>query len=584
VSFRWGEWRGVLALLGGILLLVGAHYCFLYRPLVAELRDTGRPKHHFEDHPQLEPAVVRQLGWLTPAREPERESSFTRLPPEKRPGTTRVCCFGGSTTFGTEVDAEYDYPTLLQGHFDRLGRSDVEVVNFGIAGYGFHQIFLLWKHLFARFACDYTLLFPGFFVVERDTSFVYSPLGNPYAMHARYVVRGDDVELVPVAGETRAERFEEYFRFFPRWRYLRYDREPPMALRTLRPRDAPPRNPFYYLDASREEEARATYRVLLARMAAAGAPVVLGSIKKEDVALSDAVGAANLSAVRRRRQKSFPYRAPRWHDGPWGNELVARSFLLQILEGAEATAPLLATSDLRWPGLPAGSKVDAPLADYDRVEIELDGVGIAHFTSADARRTTSLADQGIVSLLSIKRPGDSIVESCFLPLDFALEEEMEAAWSGHSGSPLAPPGALHRIAGVNIGVLEIEGLGFRRQRQLLLDVPPPVDAAPSLAPSLELGGRTVLRGAYEGSRVELTPTGEPCRLLRATADGWVDPGSLAPSGTLELVLRSEASEPIRVPFARWEMETVALPVAREPLAPQLKIPASGPRQRAPEQP
>ncbi|MDH3686077.1 MAG: SGNH/GDSL hydrolase family protein [Myxococcales bacterium] len=571
MSGRLAEWRGVLAFLLGVLLLVGAQYTFLHRPLVHELREKGKPKlDRFEAHPLIEPAVLRQLGWLTPARETEPASAYTRIPPEKRAGTVRVCCFGGSTTFGTEVGAEYDYPTFLQRHFDRLGRSEVEVVNFGIAGYGFHQIFLLWEHLFARFACDYTLLFPGFFHAERDISFVYSPLGDPYAMHARYVVRGDDVELVPVVGETRSERFDEYFRFIPRWRYLRYDREPPMALRTLRPRDAPPSNPFYYLDATRDEEAPATYRVLLARMAAAGAPVVLASTSETDVALSDAVGSENLSAIRRRRQRSFPYQAPRWHDGPWGNDLVARSFLYQILEGADATSPLLATSDVRWPELSAGSAGETPLADYDRVEIELDDVAIAHFTSGDPRRTSSLADEGTVSLLSIKRPGESVVESCFLPLDFALVEGMAASWSGVSGSLPPAPAPLHRLAGENIGVVEIEGLRFRRQRRLLLDAPAPADGALSL----ELDGRTILRAAHDGSRIELTPAGEPCRLLRATAEGWVDPASIGPSGILELVLRGEAIDARRIPFARWEMATVALPVARRPLAPQLKIPAS----------
>ena len=71
------------------------------------------------------------------------------------------------------------------------------------------------------------------------------------------------------------ERFGEYFRFLPRWRYLRYDRNPPPLALALVPRNRTLPNPFYYHSGTAEEESYATYRILLRRMADSGAQIVL---------------------------------------------------------------------------------------------------------------------------------------------------------------------------------------------------------------------------------------------------------------------------------------------------------------------
>jgi hypothetical protein len=147
---------------------------------------------------------------------------------------------------------------------------------------------------------------------------------------------------------------------------------------------------------------------------------------------------------------------------------------------------------------------------------------------------------------------------------------MEATWSAEGGPPPPAPGRLRRLGGVNIGLLEIEGLRFRRQKRLLLDAPAPLPERVAL----QLAGHAVLKGARDGAELAMEPRGAPCRRLRATADGWVDPEVVGRAGVLDLVLRGGA-EPARIPFARWEREAVVLPVARTPLAARLKIPARG---------
>ena len=201
------EWRGALLLAAVLAGLIGSHYAFLYRPLREQLRKTRVPRSdQLASHPEIDPAVIRRLGWLSVTS--NRESAFTHFPAEKPPGVTRLCAFGSSYTFGTEVDGQSDYPTLLGRQFQRLGREDVEVLNFGVGGYGFHQSFMLWEHVHERYGCDYTLLFPGRWFPERDTVFNYTPPKVPYAIHARYVLRGDALERIDVLYLPRHFRFD----------------------------------------------------------------------------------------------------------------------------------------------------------------------------------------------------------------------------------------------------------------------------------------------------------------------------------------------------------------------------------------
>jgi hypothetical protein len=564
------EWRGALLLAAVLVALIGSHYAFLYRPLREELRRTRAPKSsQLPSHPELDPALVRRVGWLRVSS--DRESAFFRFSPEKPRGVTRVCAFGSSFTFGAEVAGNSDYPTLLGRAFRRLGRDDVEVLNFGVGGYGFHQSYLLWEHLHERYGCDYTLVFPGRWFPERDTVFNYDPRKVPYSIHARYVLREGGLELIDPLGDSHEERFDEYYRFLPRWRYLRYDREPPLALRSLRPADSPPSNPFYYHSAGAEEEAQLTYRALLEKMAATGEAIVLGSFAEVDVATGLSVAAPNLSVIKLERHRTFPYAAAYSHQGTWGNDLVARTFLAEIVEGADSIAPVLETRDLDWASLPAAAETSRlPLAAYASVKVHLGGTAIGRFTTIDGSRRSTLAEAGTVSLLALKGPDQSIAAACFLPLDRDLADGMKVSWQTVADDSPAPLGPVRLLApGVNIGVLNVPGLEFDQARLKLV-------RGTSLAGpvALLLDGEPVLRGEWNGrirSRAELAPLHEPCRRLRATRGGWIDPTTLAPSGLLEVVLRREEAPASRAPLAAWQLVDFVLPRAPEPLPVRLRV-------------
>jgi len=559
----------VLCLAALLLGLVGAHYSFFYRPLREEMRLQRAPKSdRLVSHPEIDRAVMRRLGWL---RAPsDRESSFAHFTPEKPEDATRLCSFGSSFTFGTEVDGHSDYPTLLGEAFRRLGRDDVEVLNFGVGGYGFHQSHLLWEHVHERYGCDYTLIFPGRWFPERDTVFNYNPRKVPYLIHARYVLRGDGLELIDVVGDNHTERFDQYYRFLPRWRFLRYDREPPLALRSLRPADSPPSNPFYYRSDGAEEEAQLTYRALLEKMAATGKPVILGSFSEVDAATGRSVDAPNLAVIEMDRRRTFPYAAPQSHQGTWGNDLIARAFLAAIVDGADTSVPVLETGDLDpVPTMPTTTAVDMlPLAAHTSVAVHLDDAAIGRFATVDPGHKSTLADDGTVSLLALKGPDQSITAACFLPLPRDLVDGMDVSWKTVQGD--RPP-ALEPIRllgpGVNIGVLNVPDLEFDQARLKLV-------RGSSLAGpvSLQLAGEAILRGEWNGrvrSRTDLEPVHGPCRRLRASRGGWLDPTRLERRGILEVVLRREGETPTRAPLAAWWLTDFDLPRAAKPLPERL---------------
>ena len=569
------EWRGAIVLAAILLALVGTHYVFVFLPLRDELRETRVPKsNELPTHPEIAPEVVRRLGWLKLAN--DRESAFTRFAPDRPAGVTRVCTFGSSFTFGAEVDGHSDYPTLLAGAFRRLGMGTVEVVNFGVGGYGFHQSYQLWEHVYERYGCDFTLLFDGRWFPERDTVFNYDPNKVPYWIHARFVLRGDGLELIDVPGRTHSERFDAYYSYLPRWRFLRYDREPPLALRSLRPRSSPPTNPFYYDGAEAEEEAHRTYRALLERMVATGETIVLGSFSELDVATGRSVDAPNLHVFQLEQHRAFPYAAQFSHQGAWGNELVARAFLAQLVEGAAATVPVLETHDLDPAAHPASRRAARqaarlPLAGYASVAVHLGDAPVGRFTSVDAGRRVTLAEAGTTALLAIKGPEQSLAAACFLPVDRALEDGQAIAWETTVQDETPPLGPVRLLApGVNVAVLNVEGLEFDQRRLRL------TQGTNRTGPvSLLLEGEPILRGEWNGrvrSRAELHPVREACRRLRATRGGWVNPAHLPPRGSLELVLRPKEGPPTRAPFAAWTLTDFDLPRPGEALPGRLQRP------------
>jgi hypothetical protein len=319
---------------------------------------------------------------------------------------------------------------------------------------------------------DQILLGPATFFPDRDTSFNHGGLSNPYYLHARYVLGGDGVRLVDVVGDSLEERFEEYVRFVPHLRYVRYDRSPPAFIRALFPAGKTMANPFYYDAREMREEANETYRHLLRRMTASGARVRLGT----GADLHDALSPPDdplLDGFATMLPTSFPYRASRNHLGPIGNQLLARQFANRVAPRADRDLSVLKVTAAPLPRADVARRSRRPLSRFGDVQLRIDGVPVGHFVRGDraSRRQGSpglLRSLGIASLLHVGGPASdrvtgssSILDGCFIPSSVLLDGAPAVCLRVERG------GTSDEVCGgrvrfvdpfISLGLLEIDGI------------------------------------------------------------------------------------------------------------------------------
>jgi len=554
------------AILYGVYLFAAVaamDYAFFWRPWVAALRETNVP--HTESpntRGVMEPALARLLG----SGPKPREGSFAHHPRQAPPGTSRVCAFGDSYTYGDEVEGAHSYPALLQGLLRKSGRDAVEVLNFGASWPGLHQSYLLFERLGRAYGCSTVLLGPGSFFPHRDTRFNHTHGLAPYFLHARYVLEGEDLRLVEPIGETNRERFDHYYRFVPHWQTLRYDRDPPAFLAAMIPRGRRLTNPFYYRRDSEDAERFATYRLLLRRFAANAARVVLAHYDGEVLAFAREVEVPNLIVRKIADEWSFPHRAGRDHYSAWGNRAVAETFLA-ALEGDAEIAPTRIETHPLADAAPAEGAGRA-LSSYDWVELRLGGAAIGIFVTVSedtARRGKGGRDsfRGSASraLLGIPTPGSSLVDAAFVPVDADLPRDARLVLRVETpdGETEQTLGRVRRLdPRAPLFVVEAEGLEFRSQRKLQLLGSHWLDSGARRRGdrvSLWVGGSEILEG-QAADRTLLSATRAPVLKLAPSAGHYVDPDALGGSGTLDLVLAHPGDGMVRVPIADWTKRPV----------------------------
>ncbi len=545
-----------------------------WRPFIAELRLRERPA-AIEIHAvgALSTELMRQIGSFST----DRASSFTRFPIAKVEGRRRVCAYGDSFTYGDEVPPNLDFPSQLQQQLAATGHPEIEVLNFGSPWHGFHQNFLVWRATATVMDCDAVLLGPGSFFPERDTSFNHSELHSPYYLHARFVQDGAELRLVEVLGANVRERMERYFSFVPSWRYLRYDRSPPAALRALLPTGRSLPNPFYYDERSAQSEARALQGMLLSQIAAAGRPVLLLHGDPAVVELAAQLAAPTLFAAQLPAWREFPYRARLGHMSAAGNALVARWFLT-LLQEPDAL-PRFAFRETRAPAALEGALLPAqrtPVSHFERVEVRAGDAVLGELVSASPSHwerglgsPEQFAGTAQRALLLLGGAGAAPADAALLtlpqePAPGALLALRRARGKGHGA--VQPLARLRRLSSqVAVDWAEIPGLEFAEHQQLRWR-DPSADASgggrePAERIEVLLDGRPLLRSA-EADPAQLVP--EFGRLLQISALPELDvPQDFARrSGRYELVF-SRAAEECRVALGDWR----ELPLSAPPRPP-----------------
>lgn len=560
--------RSILALAWVALVLVAIGFWY-HRRFVATLTRTRAPTWLVAGQGAVPPELMRRVGYLSNGK----RSSFLAKPERKPGGVRRICAFGDSFTHGDEVDDRNDYPTLLQQELDRRAPGRFEVVNFGVSSYGFHQAFMLWDALGGPYGCEEVLLGPATFFPDRDMSFNHAGLGNPYYLHARYVLDGDGVRLVEVSGASLQERFEEYVRFVPHLDYARYDRAPPAFLRALLGPGKTVPNPFYYFAGDMRDEARETYRRLLGRIVDGGATVRLG-ISRDANGPLDGVEDARVDRFAMKMPQSFPYVAPHGHMGPIGNQLVARQFAQRIAPGHDESVPVLHVTPMPS-GPERGPETRQPLSGFADAHIEVAGAPVGLFVwgdQASKRRGATGLLQGsqVATLVHVGGPppdpvtGGSILDGCFLPSKMLLKREPRVclrAFRGDAVREICDGRIRFPDPALSLGVLEIDGATVQdvpvadEENRLVLTPQSPALREVLLGASrltITIDGAAALTGVPEPQgRFRLSPGSSGCLRIRASESGLVDVAALPADGTIDLVLQGGRSADVRVPLARW---------------------------------
>ncbi len=597
---------GILYVVYLVLFILLVDYVFFYRPKLAQLRVSRSHEMTGTRNPETEPLATVQhvddeLLKLLGKANGRKQSSFWRYPKEKRPGVVRICSYGDSYAEGDEVDDTYDYPRQLQNLFASHGAGNVEAVNFGISAFGFQQSYMMWDFVARHFDCDVHLFGPRGFQPLRDTTFGALYHWSPYYLHARYVLEDGDARLIEILGDTYKERFDEHFSFIPSWRYWRYTRRVPMFVKALIPKGRDIENPFYYDRRDMLEEASELQRILLAKMAREAGPILVGHHRADVVANVNAVDAGNLSAAQLPELIDFPYLARYSHAGPMGNHLAAQLFFTQ-LTGRRQPIQVLETTDLDWGEHGDGPGKRRSLESYTKIDFEIAGVTVGELYTIGWVAKALKVD----ALVSLHSPEESVLDSCFFPMDLELQPGMAVTLRRRRESETKDfsLGELTVVrGGLNIGLIEAEGFalltfkefehkkdrgepsplthGKRRARGFFFtgSAAAPLDELRDSEVTILVNGQDALKGTHgkvvDTEGIWFYPALHHFRVPRAAPFGIVDPAVLPASGEVELVAEHWQDGEVRIPIARWHRRTLEPPAVERPLRQLLRITDDG---------
>ena len=127
---------GAVYVLYLLAIVVDVDYAFFWQ-YYDERENLRQPVKEITERYGLTPETLRRLGGVTPFK----TSSFVNFPPAKPTGVLRIGAFGGSYTYGDEIDEVSDYLDMLAEQICSFGVK-AEVINFGNSFHGFSQAYM----------------------------------------------------------------------------------------------------------------------------------------------------------------------------------------------------------------------------------------------------------------------------------------------------------------------------------------------------------------------------------------------------------------------------------------------------------
>lgn len=374
--------------------------------------------------PCVEERVLLNLGWAQ-TEQNHPSSTYMQFRRAKSAEFVRIGIFGDSFVQGLEAAPGHDIATFLQELLRAAEIPNVEVINFGVCGYGMHQSHMLWETLGRHYDLDYVVFFPYSWHEERDRTF---ESGSDFlgGIHARYILKEGKLEMVPVVGNTRKAISELYYSFLPPWRYWRYDEKPTGFFRSLG--NGQGKNPLYYRLFRKREETLNTWQLLFENVARLS-PHLLVVTQDDDIQTLQ--GRMHLPNVQFLRSQLPPlpdlYKAPFSHDSAIGNRLKAQEVfncLSGIINGGKGTRGKMHIARLKPASVGADRREKAlPLSRCGQVSLSVSGRPIGTFVSKDGGPVSwglypfDFKARNCMSLLIVNRPA----RVQFLALPFMLE-------------------------------------------------------------------------------------------------------------------------------------------------------------------
>jgi hypothetical protein len=527
------------------------------------------------------------VGWI----QKDKKSSFSNFYYRKREGVIRIGCFGDSFTHGDEVNDQYDYPSLLQEVFSKNGYDNVEVLNFGAGGYGFHQTYMMWESANINYAIDFVLLNPPFFLNERDSTFNnrFNFSKDIYNLHSRYILKNkNEIERVDVIGESMAQRIKNYWTFIPSLRYLRFDSYPPLFLSAPVSCVFPDKwlngNPFYYKKNLIKEMA-AIYKILLTRMSQGSSQVILGTYDRHILDLAKGVGRGNFFTAFFYYPQGFPYIAFAYHNSPLGNKVVALQMFDCLTNKPESNLTLIETTDIDRPFMQSVPLKKIPLSSFKNISFEIDHVPVGRFYDASIKNSHMYCQgpscipevdtfSGTASLLLIKNDDISMLDySMFLPLDFEITDGLPIVMRIQTMNQQKDHLLGHvRLLnpGLNIGALDFlsyahNTIWIKKDSPLLTEGGP---FHPGDTVTILIKGTAILRGKIPKNKDEnimLELIHPRYFVIRADGRELIDTDTLANEGTVYLSLERGQQDTVKIPFGRWHKVNQRIPLGNNRL-------------------
>jgi len=409
-----------------VLLWYGVHRYYVRNLEGFNLRNS--PSYRAPSLPVLTADQSLDIGWAHTA-EVHPSRSYLEFPPEKKPGTLRIGVFGCSFVKGSEVVPGHEFPSFLQNKFTGAGMANVEVINFGVDAYGLHQAYMMWDWAGKKFDLDIVVFLALRLHQARDRTFAHNA-GSYTPIHGRFILEGNDVELVHVAGRTPLEATKLYFSFIPLWRYVRFDEKAPSAFSSILPlKGGSIENPFYYL-RDKEDEILRTYSILFRALGKDAPDAVIILLERDYCLFRPGEKPENVNILESsvdEWRKSFLYKAPEGHPSATGQEIQAEE-LFDYLSGKKQSAfDYLITGCVEDP--PPYEGITGPLCGGNDVSLNMEGFPVASFTMNDRRkgyenRFAGLVDFGKSGIASIVQESDGGNDRFFC-LPFMLQESLQ---------------------------------------------------------------------------------------------------------------------------------------------------------------